>query len=76
MAYSLADPVSKVPTAAGRAVAQALAAAHAGQAARMVLPVLLASSRAPVVTDFSQGAQVSGRAGGRGGGMLCPIAAW
>jgi hypothetical protein len=55
VAYSIADPVTKAPTAAGRALAAALAAADAGQAPRLVLPVLLACSNAAVVTDFSQG---------------------
>eukprot|EP00878_Enallax_costatus_P040040 GHUV01046014.1.p1 GENE.GHUV01046014.1~~GHUV01046014.1.p1 ORF type:complete len:360 (+),score=128.73 GHUV01046014.1:301-1380(+) len=55
VAYSVADPISKTPTAAGIALAEALAAAENGEAPHMVLPVLLASSQTPVVADFSQG---------------------
>lgn len=55
VAYTVANPITLQPTPAGKALAQALAAADAGQTPRTVLPVLLASSRAPVVSDFSQG---------------------
>lgn len=55
VAYSVADPVTRAPTAAGRALAAALAEADAGAAPRLVLPVLLACSSTPIVTDFSQG---------------------
>jgi hypothetical protein len=55
VAYSIADPVSKAPTAAGHALAAALAADDAGEAPRLVLPVLLACSNTAIVTDFSQG---------------------
>lgn len=55
VAYSIADPVSKTPTAAGIALADALAASEKGLVPHMVVPVLLASSQTPVVTDFSQG---------------------
>jgi hypothetical protein len=58
VAYSVADAATKAPTAAGRALAAALAAADAGEAPRLVLPVLLACSNAAVVTDFSQGEQM------------------
>lgn len=54
VAYTVANPITLEPTPAGKALAQALAAADAGQTPRTVLPVLLASSRAPVVSDFSQ----------------------
>jgi hypothetical protein len=47
------------PTPAGQALIQALAAADAQQAPHVVLPILLASSNAPVVADFSQGKQVN-----------------
>jgi hypothetical protein len=43
------------PTPAGQALAKSLASADAELAANVVLPVLLASSKAPVVADFSQG---------------------
>jgi hypothetical protein len=55
VAYTVADPVSLKPTPAGQALATALTTALAEQAPHLVLPVLLASSRAPVVADFSQG---------------------
>lgn len=55
VAYTVADPVTKAPTPAGRALAAALAEADAGGGPRMVLPVLLACSSAAIVTDFSQG---------------------
>ena len=55
VAYSVADPVSKAPTPAGRALAAALADADGGSAPRLVLPVLLACSGSAIVTDFSQG---------------------
>jgi hypothetical protein len=55
VAYTVADPVSLKPTPAGQALAKALASADAEQAPHVVLPVLLASSKAPVVADFSQG---------------------
>jgi hypothetical protein len=58
VAYTVADPVSLQPTLAGQALAQGLAGADAGQAPRTVLPVLLASSHAPVVADFSQGKSI------------------
>jgi hypothetical protein len=51
----VADPVSLKPTQAGQALAKALANADAELAANVVLPVLLASSKVPVVADFSQG---------------------
>jgi len=55
VAYSVADPVTRAPTPAGRALAAALAEADGGAAPRLVLPVLLACSNTPIVTDFSQG---------------------
>lgn len=55
VAYTVANPVTKVPTAAGAALAQALAAADNGKTSCMVLPILLASSQVPVVADFSLG---------------------
>eukprot|EP00882_Tetradesmus_deserticola_P020685 GHRQ01022349.1.p2 GENE.GHRQ01022349.1~~GHRQ01022349.1.p2 ORF type:complete len:128 (+),score=30.75 GHRQ01022349.1:219-602(+) len=54
VAYTVADPRTLKPTQAGQALAKALAAADAEQAPHLVLPVLLATSRAPVVVDFSQ----------------------
>lgn len=55
VAYKIADSVTKAPTAAGIALAQALAAADTSKTASMVLPILLASSQLPVIVDFSQG---------------------
>lgn len=55
VAYTVADPLTKLPTAAGQVLGAALAAADAGQAPKLVLPVLLASSQTAVVADFSQG---------------------
>jgi hypothetical protein len=55
VAYSVADPLTKLPTAAGQVLGAALAAADAGQAPNVVLPLLLASSQTAVVADFSQG---------------------
>lgn len=64
VAYSIVDPNTKAPTAAGRALAAALAAAEAGETPALVLPVLLACSGSPVVTDFSQGVPHSVCSGG------------
>lgn len=58
-AYCIADPDTKQPTPAGRALAAALAAAEVGEAPGLVLPVLLASSKTAVIPDFSRGEQVS-----------------
>jgi hypothetical protein len=57
VAYRLLGP-DGAPTAAGRQLAQQLAAAASGggEAERVVLPVLLACSEEDAITDFSQGA--------------------
>lgn len=55
VAYSIADPVTKIPTPAGVALARALATAEGRQTSQMVLPLLLASSHQATVRDFSKG---------------------
>jgi hypothetical protein len=52
-AYTVADAASGAPTTAGAALARALAAAEAGQAPALVLPVLLATSEAAAIADFA-----------------------
>lgn len=56
VAYRVADPATRMPTPAGVALTTALAAADAGSASHLVLPLLLASNQGPEVTDYAAGA--------------------